>query len=109
MVEIWQNGARYAMPHLLNANAGNSPFDDVLVIGAGSGNDVAAALLNGAKHIDAVEIDPMIYQIGKWDHKDEPYNKDKWPQVSVHLDDGRSFVRKTDQKYDLAVYALVDS
>jgi SAM-dependent methyltransferase len=106
MVKIWERGDRYVLPHLLNRDAGNEPFKDVLVIGAGSGNDVAAALLNGAEHIDAVEIDPMINQIGKWDHPDRPYDD---PRVKVHLDDGRSFARKTDQQYDLAVYALVDS
>src|SRR5688500_17453423 len=117
MVKIWETGDRYALPHLLNRDAGNQPFKDVLVIGAGSGNDVAAALLNDAQQIDAVEIDPMINQIGKWDHPDNPYGewKDgKWvanPKVTVHLDDGRSFVRKAANKgkYDLAVYALVDS
>ena len=45
MVKIWETGDRYALPHLLNRDAGNEPFKDVLVIGAGSGNDVAAALL----------------------------------------------------------------
>jgi spermidine synthase len=108
MVKIWENGSRYALPHLINRDAGNEPFKDVLVIGAGSGNDVAAALLNGAEKIDAVEIDPMINQIGRWDHPDKPYDD---PRVTVHLDDGRSFVRKAANKgkYDLAVYALVDS
>jgi spermidine synthase len=106
MVKMSDTGGRYMMPHLLNRDAGNAPFQDVLIIGAGSGNDVAAALANAARHIDAVEIDPMINQIGRWDHPDHPYD-DK--RVTVHLDDGRSFVRKTDKQYDLAVYALVDS
>jgi spermidine synthase len=115
MVKIWETGDRYALPHLLNRDAGNEPFRDVLIIGAGSGNDVAASLLNGAKRIDAVEIDPTINQIGRWYHPDKPYDD---PRLSVvhspnewgtHFDDGRSFVRKTDHQYDLAVYALVDS
>ena len=33
-------------------------FDNVLILGAGSGTDVAAALRHGAQHVDAVEIDP---------------------------------------------------
>ena len=33
-------------------------FDRVLIIGAGTGTDVALALAQGAKHVDAVEIDP---------------------------------------------------
>ena len=96
----------YVLPHLLNRNTGATPFENVLIIGAGSGNDVAAALAEGAKHIDAVEIDPAIYGIGRREHPSHPYQD---PRVTVHIDDGRSFIRKTDQKYDLIVYALVDS
>ena len=33
-------------------------YDNVLIVGAGSGTDVAVALKHGAKHVDAVEIDP---------------------------------------------------
>ena len=46
----------YLLPHLLNRDAGGAPFDEVMIIGAGSGNDVAAALRFGAKRVDAVEI-----------------------------------------------------
>jgi SAM-dependent methyltransferase len=78
----------------------------VLIIGAGSGNDVAAALRQGVQHIDAVEIDPAINDLGRRYHPNRPYAD---PRVTVHIDDGRSFVRRTAQKYDLVVYALVDS
>lgn len=96
----------YALPHLLNRDAGRPPFADVLIIGAGSGNDVSRALQWDAKHIDAVEIDPAIYRLGREYHPDQPYRD---PRVAIHLDDGRNFLRSTDQKYDLIVYALVDS
>ena len=89
-----QAGPAYMLPHLLNRDAGGPPFEDVLIIGAGSGNDVAAALAQGAGHVDAVEIDPVINEIGRRDHPDRPYGD---PRVTVHLDDGRSFVRKTDR------------
>jgi spermidine synthase len=106
MLKIEQNGVAYVLPHLLNRDAGGKPFEDVMIIGAGSGNDVAGALRSGVKHIDAVEIDPRINAIGRRLHPDQPYSD---PRVSVHLDDGRSFARKTERKYDLAIYALVDS
>jgi spermidine synthase len=96
----------YALPHLLNRDAGRPPFADVLIIGAGSGNDVSRALQWEAKHIDAVEIDPAIYRLGRAFHPDSPYRD---PRVQIHLDDGRNFLRSTEQKYDLIVYALVDS
>ena len=96
----------YALPHLLNRDAGRPPFENVLIIGAGSGNDVSRALQWGAKHVDAVEIDPAIYRLGKAHHPDGPYADQR---VEIHLDDGRNFLRSTDRKYDLIVYALVDS
>jgi SAM-dependent methyltransferase len=105
----------YALPHLLyrDAQAAQAdgagaarPFEEVLVIGAGSGNDVSRALQWGAKHVDAVEIDPVIQALGRKDHPDRPYPD---PRVSVHLDDGGNFLRGTGKQYDLIVYALVDS
>ena len=51
--------------YLLNRDAGGPPLEDVLIIGAGSGNDVQAALKHGARHVDAVEIDPVLNEIGR--------------------------------------------
>jgi hypothetical protein len=82
------------------------PLDDVLVIGAGGGNDVSAALHQGARHVDAVEIDPRLYDLGKSHHPDQPYAD---PRVDIHIDDGRAFLSQTDRKYDLIVLALPDS
>jgi SAM-dependent methyltransferase len=96
----------YALPHLLNRDAGRHPFGQVLIIGAGSGNDVSRALAWGAHRVDAVEIDPVIQRIGKRDHPDRPYDD---PRVHVHLNDGRNFLKSVNKQYDLIVYALVDS
>jgi hypothetical protein len=96
----------YALPHILNRDAGRAAFQDVLIIGAGSGNDVSRALQWGASHVDAVEIDPAIYRLGLAHHPDHPYSD---PRVEIHLDDGRNFLRSTKRKYDLIIYALVDS
>lgn len=96
----------YALPHLLNRDSGRPAFKDVMIIGAGSGNDVSRALQWGAEHVDAVEIDPAINRLGRLHHPDHPYQD---PRVQIHLDDGRNFLRATDRKYDLIIYALVDS
>jgi hypothetical protein len=53
-------GPVYSLIHLLQRDAGAPPFEHVLIIGAGGGNDVAHALRNHVKHVDAVEIDPVI-------------------------------------------------
>jgi SAM-dependent methyltransferase len=106
MNDVLQSGPAYVLPHLLNRDTGGVPFGNVLIIGAGSGNDVAAALHYGVTHVDAIEIDPAINDLGRRDHPNQPYSD---PRVAVHIDDGRSFVRRTSTKYDLVVYALVDS
>jgi len=81
-------------------------FENVLVLGAGSGTDVAAALKHGAKHVDAVEIDPVIMRLGLAHHPDRPYSD---PRVTRINDDARHYLRTTDKKYDLVVFALIDS
>ena len=106
IVDVQKDGSAYSLPHLLNRDAGGRPFDDVLIIGAGSGNDVAAALWHGAGEVDAVEIDPSIQRLGRIDHPNRPYADRR---VTAHLDDGRSFLKATGRRYDLATYALVDS
>jgi SAM-dependent methyltransferase len=96
----------YPLPYILNRDAGGAPFENVLIIGAGSGNDVSRALEWGAKHVDAVEIDPVILRLGELYHYDDPYHD---PRVTAHVDDGRNFLHSTNRKYDLIIYALVDS
>lgn len=108
--------AHYAMPYLLQRDvttADGSPawpaFKRVLIIGAGSGNDVSRALqwLPKDARVDAVEIDPVIQHVGAGHHPDRPYDD---PRVSVHLNDGRNFLRSAaPETYDLVIFALVDS
>jgi len=98
--------SEYSLIHFLNRDAGGPSFKDALIIGAGSGNDVAHSLANEVAHIDAVEIDPIIQWLGQQHHPDQPYRD---PRVEVHLNDGRNFLRTTDKKYDLVIFALIDS
>lgn len=83
-----------------------NPLRNVLIIGAGSGSDVAIALSKGAQHIDAVDIDPRIMQIGRERNPDHPYDD---PRVTRHVNDGRAFLQATDTRYDLILFALPDS
>lgn len=93
----------------------SSPYDRVkaptytraLVIGAGTGSDVALALGRGIPHVDAVEIDPGIIEIGREFHPNKPYADSR---VTLHIDDGRSFLRRCpDNRYDLIIFALPGS
>lgn len=96
----------YQVPHRQRQAAGLPPYKNVLVIGAGSGNDVAAALMNGAEHVDAVEIDPVIAALGRKHHPAQPYSD---PRVRVIVDDARAVMTRARTKYDLIVFALTDS
>ena len=79
---------------------------NVLIVGGGSGNDAAAAVRNGIKDIDVVEIDPEILRIGKKLHPERPYDS---PYVHLINDDARSYFKKSKKKYDLIVFGFLDS
>jgi SAM-dependent methyltransferase len=80
--------------------------DTVLVVGAGTGNDVALLLQAGVRYVDAVEIDPIILEIGRAANFQDPYTD---PRVHVHLDDARAYLDRTDRQYDAIVLGTLDS
>jgi SAM-dependent methyltransferase len=93
-------------------NAYNLPFrfyrapSSVLVLGAGMGNDVAAALRNGAQRVVAVEIDPLILDLGRRLHFEKPYDS---PRVELVVDDARNYIQNARDRFDLVLFALLDS
>ena len=91
----------YELPYRLVPHPGR-----VLVVGAGTGNDVAAALRHGAAHVDAVEIDPTILDLGRTYHPERPYDS---ARVTVYVNDARAFFKRSTQTYDLVVFGYLDS
>lgn len=92
---------KYQLPYLATTP------QSVLILGAGSGNDVAMALRQeSVLRIDAVEIDPAIAELGKQLHPSRPYDDTR---VTLHIDDARSFLQKTDTRYDLIMLGTLDS
>jgi hypothetical protein len=91
----------YDLPFRLQPNP-----ERVLIVGSGGGNDAAGAVRNNAGEIDAVEIDPVIAELGRTNHPEHPYQ-----DLRVHLvvNDARSFLKRTDQKYNLIIFGLLDS
>lgn len=93
-------------------NAYNLPYHfyprppSVLILGAGMGNDVAAALRNNATRVVAVEIDPLILELGKELHFEHPYAS---PRVIEVVDDARSYLQNSTEQFDLIVFSLLDS
>ncbi len=79
---------------------------DVLILGAGSGNDVAVCLQHNPTRVDAVEIDPGILQLGRKIHPLLPYSD---ARVHPHINDARAFLAGDHNKYDVIVFAYLDS
>jgi spermidine synthase len=78
----------------------------VLVLGSGLGNDVAAALRRGSSRVEAVEIDPAILELGRVIHPERPYSDEK---VTTTVTDARRFIRRSEQRFDVILYGLLDS
>ena len=90
----------YPYRHVTKASLGN-----VLIIGSGTGNDAAVALAEGARHVDTVEIDPLLVRLGNM-HPNHPYAS---PRLTAHIDDGRAYLQNTSKHYNLILFALPDS
>jgi spermidine synthase len=78
----------------------------VLVVGSGTGNDVAGVLRNAPAQVTAVEIDPAILALGRKYHPEHPYDSDR---VRVETTDARSFFATTDENYDVVAFGFLDS
>jgi len=78
---------------------------DVLIVGAGTGNDVAAALRAGARSVEAVELDPVILDFGAL-HPEKPYQD---PRVVAVNADARGYLRRSGKQYDKIVLGYLDS
>jgi spermidine synthase len=99
-------------PYLVARSHYNLPFcfkpviHRMMMVGAGSGNDAAAALRHGAEQIDCVEIDPQIYALGKELHPEHPYDS---PRVHMVLNDARAYFKQATGGYDVVWFGWLDS
>jgi spermidine synthase len=75
--------------------------DRSLVIGPGGGVDVLTALIAGVKHIDAVDVNPGIVDIVKEQTAYDGGIYTQYSNVHVTVDDGRSYLKRSEQKYDV--------
>jgi len=86
------------------------PGAKTLIIGPGGGWDVARAITGGSKDITAVEINPLI---GKTVMQEKfpklSRNLYSRPGVHLHVEEGRSFVRRSEDKYQIIQATLVDT
>ncbi|MCG6921709.1 MAG: hypothetical protein LJF15_11600 [Acidobacteria bacterium] len=83
----------------------------VLVIGAGGGADVMIARLFGLRDVTAVEINPIIARDVMSSEPFRTYSGELFEQPGVHLvvDEGRSFIRRSSERYAVIHAAMVDT
>ena len=94
--------ALYDKPFSITAGKGSA-----VIVGAGTGNDVAAALRSGFQRVVAVEIDPVIADIGRKLHPERPYSDSR---VTLVINDARNyFERAGAASFDVVCFGLLDS
>lgn len=92
----------YDLPFLVNAQRGSA-----LVVGAGTGNDVQAALRQGYGKVTSVDIDRTILRLGRELHPEKPYSH---PNVVAVNEDARAYFRQArGQQFDVVCFGLLDS
>ena len=92
----------YDLPFTLNNIRGRA-----LIVGAGTGNDVQAALRNGYREIYSVDIDGRIIEIGRRLHPEKPYDDSK---VVAVVNDARAFFEQfKGEPFDVVCYGFLDS
>jgi hypothetical protein len=93
-----------ALPYALRPGA------KTLVIGPGGGWDVARALASGSRDITGVEINPIIATtIMRKRFAGLSGGLYKRPEVRISVEDGRSFVRRSADRYQVIQATLVDT
>lgn len=80
-----------------------------LIIGPGGGRDILTALSFGSPQIEAVEINPLIVDVVNKRYGDFSGHLYDHPAVHLTIDEGRSFIRRSPDSYDLIQLSLVDT
>ncbi|MBM3328987.1 MAG: hypothetical protein FJY67_05880 [Calditrichaeota bacterium] len=96
----------YDLTSLAHRLKGNG---ETLVIGCGGGRDVLTGLITGAERIDAVDVNPLIFDamnnaLGQFNGY-----LYKHPKVRAIVSEGRAFARRNPGKYDLLQVAMIDT
>jgi SAM-dependent methyltransferase len=81
----------------------------VAVIGSGGGVDVQNALVLGASHVTAIEINPVILELVTGRYREAAGNVFTDPRVEVVRDEGRNFIARRDARYDVIQSTLIDT
>jgi spermidine synthase len=104
---LWEHNLMSAPPALANVLR---PHGDFAIIGPGGGVDVLRAVANGSASVTGIEINPIIATtIMRERYADYSRHLYQRPDVHIHVTDGRSFLRSTQQHFDVVQMTLVDT
>jgi hypothetical protein len=103
----WERNLMSAPPALANVLR---PHGEFAIIGPGGGVDVLRALANGSPSVTGIEINSIIANtIMRGRYADFAYHLYERPEVHIHVGDGRSFIRNSQQSFDVVQMTLVDT
>jgi hypothetical protein len=81
----------------------------VLIIGAAGGNEIMASLTYGAAEVDAVELNPVTVKLLRETFADYSGRVVEDPRVNYVQGDGRTFLARSEKRYDLIWFVAPDS
>jgi spermidine synthase len=103
----WEHNLMSAPPALANVLR---PHGEFAIIGPGGGVDVLRAVANGSPSVTGIEINPIIADtIMRGRYADYALHLYERPEVHIHVNDGRSYLRSTPQQFDVVQMTLVDT
>jgi hypothetical protein len=103
----WKKSLMSAAPSVANVLR---PGGDFAIIGPGGGVDVMRAVANGSPSVTGIEINPTIANnVMRGRYADYSFHLYDLPQVHMHVQDGRSYIRSSHDKYDVVQMTLVDT
>src|SRR5882724_4235909 len=103
----WKKSLMSAAPSVANVLRPQGAF---AIIGPGGGVDVMRAVANGSPSVTGIEINPTIIRdVMRGQYADYSYHLYDRPQVEIHVQDGRSYIRSSTAKYDVVQMTLVDT
>jgi hypothetical protein len=99
-------------PSSLAYQVRDDPLESALLIGPGGGIDVLTAYYNGVERVVGAEINPLIVNLVADDDLYRDYAGGlytDYPQIDIELAEGRNFVARSKDKYDLIQFSQVDT
>ncbi len=87
----------------------DQPPSKELIIGSAGGQEILASLYYGSTEIQAVELNPVTVDLLEDTYAEYTGHLPDRPEVALHQGDGRTYLARSDDAYDLVWYVAPDS